>query len=180
MTIDEAIKHAEDIVEQNTKGLEDAIALGGQNPTQEEIEECEKCAAEHRQLAEWLKELKQYRENRTNGSSTDAVSRKDARHLHCKICRDYFTCYRNPETCEDLKAFDSLPPVTPTVDRISCSDRMPEKDKEVFVYLFDNSPYIAWWDGEKWHTEDFILDEYDEPLEWYELPKPFEPQESEG
>ena len=66
------------------------------------------------------------------------------------------------------------PSVTSTADWISCLDRMPEKDKEVFVYLFDNSPYIAWWDGERWHTEDFILDEDDEPLEWYELPKPLD------
>lgn len=48
----------------------------------------------------------------------DAVSREDARRLHCKICRDYCTCYRNPETCEDLKAFDSLPPVTPDASKV--------------------------------------------------------------
>ena len=40
MTLDEAIKHAEE-----------RASLS-----------CDKCADEHRQLAEWLKELKQYRE----------------------------------------------------------------------------------------------------------------------
>ena len=43
------------------------------------------------------------------------MSREDARRLHCKICRDYCTCYRNPETCEDLKAFDGLSSVTSDV-----------------------------------------------------------------
>ena len=63
MTIDEAIKHCLEVAEQNTQGLYDAIALGGQNPTQEEIARCEECAADHRQLAEWLTELKEWKEN---------------------------------------------------------------------------------------------------------------------
>lgn len=61
MTIDEAIKHAENVALNSENGLYDAIALGGQNPPQEEIDECMKCAEEHRQLAEWLKELKMYK-----------------------------------------------------------------------------------------------------------------------
>ena len=40
MTLDEAIKHCEEI----SNG-------------------CDKCADEHRQLADWLKELKNYRQN---------------------------------------------------------------------------------------------------------------------
>ena len=40
MTLDEAIKHAEEVAEEKR---------------------CEKCGEEHRQLAEWLKELKQLR-----------------------------------------------------------------------------------------------------------------------
>ena len=61
MTIDEAIKHCEEVADANDQGLYDAIALGGQNPTQEEIAVCEQCAADHRQLAEWLRELQQWR-----------------------------------------------------------------------------------------------------------------------
>ena len=62
LTLDEAIKHCLEVAEQNTQGLYDVIALGGQNPTQEEIARCEECAADHRQLAEWLTELKELRE----------------------------------------------------------------------------------------------------------------------
>mgnify|MGYP003290233264 CR=1 FL=1 len=59
MTIDEAIKHCLEVAEQNEQGLYDAIALGGQSPTQEEIANCEQCAADHRQLAEWLTDYKE-------------------------------------------------------------------------------------------------------------------------
>lgn len=55
MTLDEAIKHAEEVMVENlekTKGrnASDPIAIN-----------CFECAEEHRQLAEWLKELKQLR-----------------------------------------------------------------------------------------------------------------------
>ena len=54
MTLDEAIKHAEKVAEDHEKiKCIKAVTL----------EEC-KCAEEHRQLAEWLKELKQLREQK--------------------------------------------------------------------------------------------------------------------
>ena len=51
MTIDEAIQHAEEVAEEHAK----YNRYGG-------FESCDECAKEHRQLAEWLKELKQLRE----------------------------------------------------------------------------------------------------------------------
>jgi len=58
MTLDEAIKHAEEVADEKKK---DACNLYGvQN--YEESRECIWCSEEHRQLAEWLKELKQLRE----------------------------------------------------------------------------------------------------------------------
>lgn len=51
MTLDEAIKHAEEVAVEHTK----YNRYGG-------FESCDKCAEEHRQLADWLKELKQLRE----------------------------------------------------------------------------------------------------------------------
>lgn len=55
MTLDEAIKHAEEVAEEN-EGLCEQIhpALQWKNYG--------KCASEHRQLANWLKELKLLRE----------------------------------------------------------------------------------------------------------------------
>jgi len=53
MTLDEAIKHAEEVVEKKERDLKFYERVN---------EECKECAEEHRQLAEWLKELKQLRE----------------------------------------------------------------------------------------------------------------------
>lgn len=60
MTLDEAIKHCEEVAEKQEK-----IAI--YTPfemlnSDVDIEKCQECANEHRQLAEWLKELKQLRE----------------------------------------------------------------------------------------------------------------------
>ena len=56
MTIEEAIKHAEEVAEEKEKEgkllcSSEAGSIG-----------CLECAAEHRQLAEWLRELKQLRQ----------------------------------------------------------------------------------------------------------------------
>ena len=56
MSLDEAIKHAEEVAEEN-QAIVDSCDYYGEN-----MAKCEKCAEEHRQLAEWLKELKQLRE----------------------------------------------------------------------------------------------------------------------
>ena len=67
MTLEEGIIHAEDVARMNHEA---AKHLTDEHPTQ--AEKCEACAAEHRQLAEWLKELKAYREN----TCGDAISRQ--------------------------------------------------------------------------------------------------------
>ena len=56
MTLDEAIKHCQEVAEEN-QAIVDACDYYGDN-----MAECETCADEHRQLAEWLKELKKFKE----------------------------------------------------------------------------------------------------------------------
>ena len=59
MTIDEAISHAREVA--NTQKGKSGICL--QNGLEcEHFSDCLKCAEEHEQLAEWLEELKAYRE----------------------------------------------------------------------------------------------------------------------
>lgn len=55
MTIDEAIKHAEEVAEEQENKFSISGEFLGNNA------DCKKCASEHRQLAEWLKELKYLR-----------------------------------------------------------------------------------------------------------------------
>ena len=60
MTLNEAIKHAEEVAEeQEKKAIYTPIEMLNSDV---DIEKCQECAAEHRQLAEWLKELKQLKE----------------------------------------------------------------------------------------------------------------------
>lgn len=56
MTLSEAIKHCEEVAEKN-----DNIADTFEETLKNKIA-CRECASEHRQLAEWLRELKMYRE----------------------------------------------------------------------------------------------------------------------
>lgn len=65
MTLDEAIKHAEEVADEKEKESKVYAKLRTyEDLTLFEHEEtsCKSCAEEHRQLAEWLKELKMYRE----------------------------------------------------------------------------------------------------------------------
>ena len=55
MTLDEAIKHAEEVANTNERLCETV------HPAMQ-LSDYGKCAKEHRQLAEWLKELVKYRQ----------------------------------------------------------------------------------------------------------------------
>ena len=71
MTLDEAIKHAEEVAEEKR---------------------CEKCGEEHRQLAEWLKELKQLRKQEKIGHWID---HSDEGYVECSNCGSATNCDGN-------------------------------------------------------------------------------------
>ena len=65
MILDEAIKHAEEVAERNFNNavyIMDKMDKTKSHIAISNVERCKRCAEEHRQLAEWLKELKQLRE----------------------------------------------------------------------------------------------------------------------
>ena len=68
MTLDEAIKHAR--TKANEQNYYANFERGKHNQS------CKKCAEEHEQLAEWLEELKKYREINI---------------VHCKDCKHWGT-----------------------------------------------------------------------------------------
>ena len=53
ITLDEAILHAEEVAE--------SCQLKAYDIERDDYKDLEECAAEHRQLAEWLRELKAYK-----------------------------------------------------------------------------------------------------------------------
>ena len=76
MTIDEYIKHCEEVVESCERG----------NPKKRSKA---KCASEHRQLAEWLKELKAYREARV-GCEYCKHKFREQHERPCSLCQRNF------------------------------------------------------------------------------------------
>lgn len=61
MTLDEAIKHAEEVADKKEIQVGFDTDCECYRMSDSERISCQKCAEEHRQLAEWLKELKQYK-----------------------------------------------------------------------------------------------------------------------
>ena len=68
MTLDEAIKHAEEVAEK-FESLHERYENMDEDRLLFRVEEneCKNCVKEHRQLAEWLKELKKLREQTKTG-----------------------------------------------------------------------------------------------------------------
>ena len=101
MTIEEAIKHCEEVAESCERG----------NPKKRGKSEC---AKEHRQLAEWLKELKELRKNKIG-----IYGRADAIGVGCANCiylktEDYtkrpcgICCYNYSSKFEEVNDDDRL------------------------------------------------------------------------
>ena len=109
MTIEEAIKHAEEVANEQERlmGRYDAASgyarSGNESIRTESAKECEKCAAEHKQFAAWLRELQETRKERdywqekansyeqTIFKLTDSIS-KQPEIVRCGECR-----HRDPE-----------------------------------------------------------------------------------
>lgn len=81
MSLDEAIKHAEEVAEEN-QAIVDSCDYYGEN-----MAKCEKCAEEHRQLAEWLKELKELRGKYASLRGKYARLRRECNEVIDEICR---------------------------------------------------------------------------------------------
>lgn len=63
MSIDEAIKHAREVAEENYKqGF-----LYHVNPNDKELDRCVECGKQHEQLAKWLEELKRFKSLQDQG-----------------------------------------------------------------------------------------------------------------
>lgn len=62
MTIDEAIKHCDEVIQKKRSMLLEISDTKEKNADDNEIEDCIKCKEEHEQLKEWLEEYKLLKE----------------------------------------------------------------------------------------------------------------------
>ena len=102
MTLEEGILHAEKVYEEKLDERSYALEFHDN----EEAEECQKCAEEQRQLADWLRELQETRKERdywqekahsyeqTIFKLTDAIS-KQPEIIRCKDCENWDTTWQN-------------------------------------------------------------------------------------
>ena len=88
MKLDEMIKHCEEVAEQNEK--ESKLWEGGVTEAfkQKEQKLCE-CASEYRQLAKWLKELKEYKDARV-GCEYCKHNYREQYERPCSLCQRNF------------------------------------------------------------------------------------------
>ena len=95
MTLDEAIKHAEEVAEEKERDRDvRKIHLDNRNSHNNIVhyQKACKCAEEHRQLAEWLKELKQLRKQKKIGHWID---HSDEGYVECPNCGSATNCDGN-------------------------------------------------------------------------------------
>lgn len=100
MTIDEAIKHCEDEAIRQESIANSAEYL---DISRESIEHCKQCAAEHRQLAKWLTELKEARRLLKAAVDDICALRKGA---NCNICAMPQTDAEREKRCDPTNGQD--------------------------------------------------------------------------
>ena len=134
MTIEEGIIHAEDVARMNHEA---AKHLTDEHPTQ--AEKCEACAEEHLQLAEWLKELKAYREQ-----SGDAISRQVV--LDIITFEDKWLFDANGHNANTHIAFSGLESRVKALPSVS-----PQQRTGMWIERFDESG--KWYECDQCHTD---------------------------
>lgn len=123
ITLDEAIKHCKEVAEKNEEmcRIEEVMGLGLQNT------EMMKYARTHKQLAEWLIELKQFKEQEP---CEDVVSREEAIRVLKENCSHWDTNVMLIDIATDL--LKKLPPATPI--------------RKVGEWVKKNNDYFDWYE----------------------------------
>lgn len=118
ISLDEAIKRAEEIAEENQRVVDtgivfddvtiDVLYCDDTEVIEEHLANYQRCANEHRQLAEWLKDYKRLKEQEP---CEDCISRKAAiiQLSYNKIGNDDYEVIIQ----DDINTIKALPPVIP-------------------------------------------------------------------
>ena len=120
MTLDEAIKHAEEVAEENQKVVDtgivfddvtiDMLYCDDTEVIEEHLANYQMCAEEHRQLAEWLKDYKRMLEQEPCENS---INREDTLKAMIEKLSIRNEDYLLPAEATLYKVVKNMPPVTP-------------------------------------------------------------------
>lgn len=175
MTLDKAIKHCEGVAER----LKNSCKRDWMG------EDDKRCAEEHRQLAEWLKELKQLKEQEP---CEDCISRNATVEQLCKVA-EFMDEKRNglgsPYVMAALFIQDNrakFPSVTPKQRWIPVSERLPEEKinpitEDFYEYQCTYHAYGVYdvrsykYGNGHWWRDGGIMD--DCVIAWRESPEPY-------
>lgn len=138
MTLEEGIIHAGDVARMNHEA---AKHLTDEHPTQ--AEKCEACAEEHRQLAEWLKELKAYKEQ-----GGDAISRQAV--LDIITFEDKWLLDAKGHNANTGIAFGSMRSKVSTLPSVNSKQRTGQRTGRWIPVGYDGyadgNPVYDWWE----------------------------------
>ena len=131
MTLEEAIKHAEEVAKATERQQErhyESNKLYENTYDQEKMKQCELCAAEHRQLAEWLRDYKRLKEQ-----ENDLTMGQIVRGIH---------------------ALSSVKSQEQKTDWIPVSERLPEWDVDCLVVDADGNFGVGYYreDAKAWDS----------------------------
>ena len=108
MTLEEAIKHCEEVAEEQEKEAYKIVCLIDDYDNSD-YKYCRECAKEHRQLAEWLRELKAYRKAEKE-IEQELVNWNDIDNGKCRgvfLATSIIQHYKNEEVNADKEGRDS-------------------------------------------------------------------------
>lgn len=143
MTLDEAIKHCEEVAEQ--KDLESGFDTDNERyiMTDNERADCKECADEHKQLAEWLTDYKRLKEQEPCEDVMTIHTQGLAEGIRCAMCTNSIKSDRGCDggciVDEDMykKVVDTIrnhivPPATPK--------------RKVGEWIKKNNDYFDWYE----------------------------------
>ena len=93
MTLDEAIKHAEEVAEEKNMQADFDTDYLCYQMSEAERNQCKECAEEHRQLAEWLKDYKRLKEQESKMGHwiRFKTNENGYYHIKCSECGQYWS-----------------------------------------------------------------------------------------
>ena len=189
MTLDEAIKHCLEVAEQkDIESLTDRWNDGDE--WSESIkEDCKQCAADHRQLAEWLKELKEAKrllkaaveDFKVIGKVLDADCDILINCEECPLQSGHYNCRSWNHQDEALALIGEDTNVPASADDtnvggkidswISVKDRLPDEDGWYLVCKH-NRVRVAEWCKDCWYNESDLPIDDCAITYWQSLPEP--------
>lgn len=125
MTLDEAIAHAKEVAKENyLQGM-----LCHANPNDSELDKCIECGREHEQLAEWLQELKLYREIGTLEEVKESIEKQHPKKP------DKSGVIGNDGIFHEINGINGVPyDLCPNCGKNLCTDGIFGRDKKFMKY----------------------------------------------